>query len=143
MQVIVGERRTGRTTKLIDWLLQGREQNSYPYWSRVIVCPTHQMVRHTTYAVLKRIEEVKWNLCEQMLPHVHGDTDHHQAVLTDVKKAVWGLNDLMSNIMGSRPFEYAVDDYDMMMNQVGRVASGVHRPALIVIEGSLYGTDSN
>lgn len=146
MKVIVGERRTGRTTKLIDWLLQGREQSHYPYWSRVIVCPTHNMVRYTTNSVLRRIGELKWDPCSAMLPHLHTCPDQHQSVLADVKKAVWGLNDLMGRFRGMTHggmFEYAVDDYDQMMSQVGRVAQGPFSPAIVVIEGSLYDASGN
>lgn len=37
MQVILGDRQSGKTTTLLDWLVQGRPRPSWPNWDRVIV----------------------------------------------------------------------------------------------------------
>lgn len=37
MQVIVGDRQQGKTTRLVEWVNQGRKVNDYPGWSRIIV----------------------------------------------------------------------------------------------------------
>ena len=141
MKILVRDRRQGKTTELIKWLLQGREQDVYPYWSRVIVACTHKMMQTTTGMLLHYIERENWNPCEQMLPHMHRDehrhggmSDDHVGVLTDVRKAVWGPSDLDRNIQGTRPFEFAIDDADQMFT--GFFGFGLARqPAVITMTG--------
>jgi hypothetical protein len=40
VKAIVGDRRSGKTTALVKWLVEGHEIPEYPGWSRVIVVAT-------------------------------------------------------------------------------------------------------
>lgn len=134
-QVIVRDRREGKTTELIKWLLQGKEQTTYPYWDRVIVSVSSaKMVATTTEMILTYIKETNWNPCEQMLAHVDCETQH-QGILTDVRKAVWSMSDYYLNERGNRGFEFAVDDIDLAWERGYRF---LRQPALITLTGKLY-----
>lgn len=112
MQVFVSGRQTGKTTALIDWLLDGHEVDMYPYWSRVIVCVSQNAVLHTqkmlydrTHHLLKGDDTIDWPI--------------HQ-----MRKCVWHRRDLMGGINRGRPralkhqFEVAVDDLDLFMMEM-------------------------
>lgn len=120
MKVLVRDRRAGKTTELIKWLLQGKEQDKYPYWSRVIVVPTNRMVPITTRTVFDYTQRENWNPCSQMLPHMHREGislhEQHFGVLTDVRESVWSLRDLDSNLRGGRDFEYGLDNAEEAMS---------------------------
>jgi len=135
MKVIVGDRRTGRTTKLIEWLLDGMETSGYPYWSRVIVEPNASTVMSTFRMVQMHVEKNNWNPCKKMLPHQPAD---HNRALVDVYKCVWSLGDLQNNFRSGLKFEYALDNLDGMLAQTGQLACMPHRPSIIVVEGELY-----
>lgn len=140
MQVIVRDRQKGKTTELIKWLLQGKEQDTYPYWSRVIVCPFSNVeVTRVTNEVFRYIEAENWNPCEQMLPHMHPDgvplKEVHLGVLTDVRKAVWSLADYLANEVGTRTFEFAIDNIEYIWERGYRI---LREPAIITMTGKLY-----
>jgi hypothetical protein len=120
IRLIVKDRREGKTTELIKWLLGGKQQAGYPGWSRVIVCTNassmmncHRMIRHYTQPDFKFA-------CDRLLPHKPEDcADVHQRMLNDVRKAAWSLNDLQHNMRGAtkRNFEYVVDDVDELIRR--------------------------
>jgi hypothetical protein len=45
MKYIIGARRSGKTTQLLEWVLEGHPRNTFPYWSRVIISFSHQEAR--------------------------------------------------------------------------------------------------
>jgi len=140
MQVIVRDRQEGKTTELIKWLLQGTEQDKYPYWSRVIVCAaSHVETARVTNEVLRYIETTNWNPCERMLPHVHPEgvplKEVHLGVLTDVRKAVWDMSDYLANERGVRTFDFAIDNMEYVWERGYRI---LRQPAIITMTGKSY-----
>lgn len=135
MQVIVRDRREGKTTELVKWLLEGKEQSPYPQWSRVIVAPTHAMVTYTTRMVFQIIHDTNWMpRRDQLLDNRKGAIEH---AIVNVRKAVWGMRDLGFNMRGSRDFEYALDDAEqLLLNAPGWVL--IRPPAIITMTGKLY-----
>lgn len=37
MRYIIGDRRSGKTTELLEWILDGHPRDTFPYWSRIII----------------------------------------------------------------------------------------------------------
>jgi hypothetical protein len=50
MEIVAGERATGRSTQLIVWLTKGRPVRGYPGWSRMLIAgtrdPSHYIEAH-------------------------------------------------------------------------------------------------
>jgi len=44
MDLYVGGRASGKTQRLLDWVLQGVEADGYPGWSRVLIVPTMEQL---------------------------------------------------------------------------------------------------
>jgi len=126
MKVFLGNRQSGKTQALIDWIMEGEPTLQYPNWSRVIVCPNHEQ----TVLVYKRLRKATEGVDSQEHPYVH-----------DLRKAVWSINDLRANLRGSLSshrgeFEIALDNADLII----REALGWGSPSLITITGELYDT---
>lgn len=51
MKVIVRPRQAGKTTELVEWVKQGEATNSYPFWTRIILCPTVDMAQRLRHGV--------------------------------------------------------------------------------------------
>jgi len=118
MLVMVKGRREGKTTALIDWLFRGKSIPQYPGWNRIIVCTTHAMVRYTTKMVVDRVRE-------ESLSDTIG--------VADLRKAVWSVAELQSNIRGrGELFDYAVDNVDQLLMQMLQTHKS---PAAITING--------
>jgi hypothetical protein len=136
-QYIIGERGSGRTTKLIKWLLEGKEQANYPGWSRVIVCASsHRMVMTTNVMVTDYIRKhVNFHSCDRMLPHTAAECPQVQErFVNNVRKAVWGMSDYFANESGTRQFEFAIDDMEYVWERGARI---LRRPTLITLEGKV------
>jgi hypothetical protein len=43
--VIVRPRQAGKTYEMVQWVKQGEPTRSYPFWSRIILCPTLEMAQ--------------------------------------------------------------------------------------------------
>lgn len=54
MKVFAGERGTGRTEKMIDWLLDGKPASNPFGWSRVLVVPNRACVVDTIVRIAKK-----------------------------------------------------------------------------------------
>jgi len=138
MQVLVKGRAEGKTTALVKWLLEGREQEGYPAWSRVIVCAANnRMVQTTEHMLRKHIEEhINFHSCDRMLPHTKEECPQVQErFLINVRKAVWGLSDYYANEHGTREFEFAIDDMEYIWERGYRI---LRQPSVITVTGSLY-----
>ena len=139
MKIIVRDRRQGKTTELINWLLRGKPQpQTYPSWSRVMVCTTNQEVirvsREVRRAIMALPNPTAW-LCERSAPHL-GDrcADAHNHTITQICNGVWSLKDLSFNVMGSsKNFAYVVDDADFLL-QAGNIPMG-YPPYAITVTG--------
>lgn len=137
MKVLVGSRQSGRTTKLVEWLLDGKEQQGYPQWSRVILCATNNQVIWLHRFIQDEIKRLNWIVeCEQCLPHLTNNcVKHHHHVMTQIRKAVWGFNDFQTNARGRRDFEYGIDDAEEFLF-TGFVPHKL--PSVIVLEGEIW-----
>lgn len=118
MFVLLRDRAQGKTTLLVQWLLEGEPRSSYPGWSRVIVCASHQAVTSVTGTVKAATEE-EWRTLSSAQ-----DTDNltverrlRLRALADLRKAVWSLDDLRHNSAGIRmdAFDYAIDNLDILL----------------------------
>lgn len=55
MKVYVGGRGTGRTTRMISWLIDGEQTSEYPGWSRVMAVPTIETVKNVVRTAIIEI----------------------------------------------------------------------------------------
>jgi len=137
MQVIVRDRRQGKTTELIKWLLQGHMQEGYPQWSRVlVVAASNQAVAYTTHLVHQYISKgySDSDLCAMSRrPHYSDACDvEHNYTVTQIRKAVWGMSDYLANEPG-RDFEFAVDEMQYVWERGYRI---LREPAIITLTGT-------
>jgi hypothetical protein len=114
VEVLLAQRREGRTTQLMDWLMKGHRITSYPGWSRILVCAHKRQVVELTLNA-GRLAENPWRKC------------------------IFTLDDLESAARGAiRPgtVEYAIDDAEQLLWRMlpGRVGL----PALISFTGVPY-----
>ena len=115
MKVIVRDRRQGKTTDLIKWMLEGHIQRAYPQWNRVIVATHRSAVVHTSRMIDRVIQETDWDACAASDIHLpEGCVIAHRHIIAQVRKAVWDARDLRFNLQGIRAegFEYAIDDFE-------------------------------
>jgi len=115
IKVLVEDRREGKTTELIKWLLQGHRQEGYPQWSRVIVCVSGGMCAYTSRMIDRYLTEEL--LCAKSEPHL-GEVckDVHNHTFAQIRKAVWSMSDFEHNVRG-REFEYAIDDLELFIER--------------------------
>ena len=118
---IVGDRQTGRTERLLKWMLQGYAIDEYPGWSRVVVCPTFRQVVWVQRRLRKHITDVPANT--QRCP---------DAVWA---KAVWVASTVSDRLRGSsHELEIGIDNFDALVSQLMGFA-----PSVIVMEGANLG----
>lgn len=103
MMVVVAGRRGGKTQATIQWLLEGRPLDEYPFWSRVIIGSSHEQVLDITRRVREATEHLE-------------DTP----VLWDIRKAIWTPDDLigLQKHRGVRGLEFAVDNAELVIEQI-------------------------
>ena len=99
-RLIVSGRQGGKTSQLIQWVMNGRSIPEYPGWSRIIVCcyGIQQVI-----TITKRLREATAGYPEN-------------AHTWDLRKAVWSLQDL--NGATGRDwgnFEIAFDDVEALL----------------------------
>ena len=133
MQVIVRGRNEGKTTELIEWLLEGKQQEGYPGWSRAIVCTTPTMIMVCDRMIKERAHAGSIRF-DQMLKGANTSQAELDRIVNDIRKSVWGLRDYRFNASGMRQFEFAIDDAEMLLSEilVGR------QPSVITMTGELY-----
>lgn len=107
MQVFIGARQTGKTYSALDWLLEGESRKEYPYWSRVIVCATNEQTLYVTRQLHIKTAGTRW--------------EEHPRII-DIRKAVWGVNDLKTGLRHNAKVEIMVDDADIVLQQLLRVS---------------------
>lgn len=112
-QVIVGPRRSGKTLEIVEWLLDGKPTERFPYWSRVIVCNNDLSASNVSKIV--RSKTTTWRKTD----YVH-----------DVRRAIWTTAELMTNF-DNKEFEYAIDDAHLMSELLNRAS-------VISITGGIY-----
>lgn len=124
MEVIVGDRQSGKTSALIDWLLEGEVIDNYPWWSRVIACTTQRRVVAVTDMVKRCTQEV-------FEANIRDGNKGMERTLHDIRKAVWSLGDLQAN-RGRRGIQVAFDDVEYLLEMILRC-----QPAVITLTGSV------
>lgn len=110
LQVLLGDRQTGKSTQAVAWVSNGIRTKKYPGWSRVLVCPH--------LAGWKALRREFWGRLE--------DFDHR---IYDLH--TWGniQNDLSST-------EVCLDDADVLLTLR---RNGLHRIPGRVTHVVLYG----
>lgn len=104
MKVMVTGRQGGKTSAMIQWMLNGYSINRYPYWSRVIVCPSITQAMHFA----KRLREAT------------EDFDENESWVWDLRKAVWCADDLIAvgKQYGLRDIEIGIDDAETFISRL-------------------------
>lgn len=100
LKVIALGKHQGKTMLATEWLMNGRVIDTYPGWSRVLVCTTRDAVVHTTYS----------------LP------------MGPWRKCVFSVDDLRSATRGAivpGTVEVGVDDVEPLILQALRAGAGV------------------
>jgi hypothetical protein len=85
VRVIARGRQAGKTYDLIQWVKEGKETNSYPGWSRVLLCHT-----------LEEAQRIRTDY----------DVDYRQ---------VFGVTEWGAARLGRKPVEIAVDNADLVL----------------------------
>jgi hypothetical protein len=113
MRIIVGDRGEGKTSALVEWLLAGHSIPAYPGWSRAIVC-AH---RKDILRLVQVVSELTHDWPDELATY-------------DVRKVIWGINDLIQVSRGSDwgNVEYAIDDVHIVLQQ----AMGISKPPELV-----------
>jgi hypothetical protein len=57
MEIILGGRRHGKTTKALEWLAQARRLDTYPFWDRVLLVPGLDEAQHIRTRLRREAEE--------------------------------------------------------------------------------------
>lgn len=117
MRVVVAGRRGGKTTRMVAWLLEGHAIDTYPGWSRAIVCANTTQVISTARMVREATKD--WP---------------ESRSLWDLRKAIWSVDDLRSVMRGMKldDFEYVVDNADMILM---RALGANKEPSTITMTG--------
>lgn len=89
MKVIVRPRQAGKTYGLVQWVLAGEETDSYPGWSRVLLCQTFEQA----------------NRIRQLYPAL----DYRQ---------VFSFHEWTWTRLGARPVEVVVDNADQILESI-------------------------
>ena len=85
MKVIVNGRQSGKTHTLVEWIKEGEETDSYPGWSRILLCHS--------------LEEA------QRIRQLY-DLDYRQ---------VFAVSEWKTARMGRKPVDIAVDNVDLIL----------------------------
>jgi len=85
VKVIVNGRQSGKTYALVEWIKEGEETDSYPGWSRVLLCHS--------------LEEA------QRIRKLY-DLDYRQ---------VFGVSEWKTARIGRKPVDIAVDNVDLIL----------------------------
>lgn len=92
--IVARDRRAGKTTEAVGWVLEGTATDSYPFWTRVLLVPN-----------IHAADEVR-----RQFP----DLDYRQ---------VFAWNEWREARLGSRPVDVAVDNADLLIAQsIGQFA---------------------
>lgn len=120
LQIVLADRQEGKTTRLVEWLLQGHLTEPWPGWSRMLLVPT---VREA----VNLPEEYHWADLELRM---------HLGVPGGLGKIICSANEISSLRLhvGRNPdLEIALDNADhWLQHQLG------FDPALLSLTGSVY-----
>jgi hypothetical protein len=113
MKLIVSGRGFGKTTKMIEWLLEGHAIDHYPGWSRVIACADSRQVVHVTSLVKFRTAHEHSMLSARDWDGLSDTEKRRLRALNDLRKAVWGPSDLAGpGLRGVGDVELGIDNLE-------------------------------
>lgn len=98
-KLVVGGRRSGKTTELLKWLSQAKRTRSYPFWDRVLLVHTTDRAQHLRIALRKEAE-------------LKGIDDglHYNLV--------YSYEEWKTIHLGQEPVEIAVDDIEFLFHRL-------------------------
>jgi hypothetical protein len=99
VEIIIGGRRTGKTTKALEWLAQAERIDTYPFWSRVL------LVHSTDYA-----QDLRIRLRQEA--ESRGEDDYALSY-----NKVYSWEEWATVHLGIQPVEVLVDNADFLLNQ--------------------------
>lgn len=85
MKFMVTGRAHGKTSTLVEWVKQGEPTDSYPFWTRVILCPD-----------FRQAQQLRMDF----------DLEYRQ---------VFGIDEWKRARLGARPVELAIDNVDLFL----------------------------
>lgn len=112
--VIVGGRRQGKTTQLLEWLREAKATNSYPYWDRVLLV-------HST----RRAQDLRIDLRREAEAKGVANSGLYYNL-------VYSFEEWKKACLGTGPVDIAVDDLDFLLSSYFR-----QTPKLVSIHGRL------
>lgn len=114
MKWFVSPRQTGKTTKMIDWVLEGENTDSYPFNSRVIICKSIHEADHIRGMILDRIGKEEF--------------DRRYAY-----NMVYHLSDWQRARIGAAPIEVSIDNADVILRGL------VENPGIVLTQVTATG----
>jgi hypothetical protein len=106
VSTLLGGRQEGKTTRLIEWLLQGESIEPWPGWSRVLVVTTAALIDPIKDNFKAADQQLRDDGCVGGLGKVVlsvGDYAITRLRLSDVEVAVDNAEDLIAQQLGFRP----------------------------------------
>jgi hypothetical protein len=106
VSTLLAGRREGKTTRLVEWLLQGEQIEPWPGWSRVLVVATADRIDPIRDNFRAADQELREKGCAGGLGKVvlsAGSYALHRLRLSDVEVAVDSAEDLITQQLGFRP----------------------------------------
>jgi hypothetical protein len=106
VSTLLAGRREGKTTQLIEWLLQGESIEPWPGWSRVLIVTTAKLIDPIRDNFRAADQQLRDRGCVGGLGKVVlsvGSYPLHRLRLSDVEVAVDNAEDLITQQLGFRP----------------------------------------
>lgn len=106
LSAVLAERQGGKTTQLIEWLLNGEPINAWPSWSRVLIMPEKQQVTDLVRRFQVADQTLRDKGCIGGLAKVAlavGDYALTRLRLADVEVAVDNADHLVEQVLGLKP----------------------------------------
>lgn len=105
-QAVLAERQEGKTTQLIEWLVNGEPLDVWPSWSRVLIVPTPEQMSDIVHRFQVADQTLRGKGCPGGLGKVVLTVGSYQLTrlrLADVEVAVDNADHLIEQALGLRP----------------------------------------
>lgn len=133
MLVLVRDRNEGKTTKLVEWVLNGRFLVQAPGWSRLLV--TMESVREK-----ERIQRLINKTAHEWGLHEPTYDSNVREVIHGLKKTVFSYTEVQGGAfrgMDMSRIEYCVDNVERLLDGL-RTATAGYLPARVTFNGQLW-----
>ena len=98
MNIMIANRQAGKTTAAIRWVKEGQRWVGYPGWDRVLVVPTHQMLKHLRTRLWGEIVDFDHRIYDwDTWQHAHGASPDTQVVIDN---AEWIFPQIPGRLVG-------------------------------------------